>query len=77
VPDEGFLPVFSVGDEEEAKQLITLTCSRGYGPTEGQYISRELSQSQTLENLELFSTKLDRAHDFMKEKGHCRCKKGK
>lgn len=77
MPDKGFLPVFSVGDEEEAKQLITLTCSRGFGPTEGQYISNELSQRQTLENLEKFSTKLDMAHDHLAKKGHCRCKRGK
>lgn len=57
LPD-GFLPVFSVDTEEQAKRLIVMTC-----PTdiEGNYYSRELAQEQTLANLQAFSDKLARA----------------
>lgn len=42
---KGTLPVFSVGDEEEARALIVAACPTN---TAGQYIARELAEEQTL-----------------------------
>jgi hypothetical protein len=69
VPD-GSLPVYSVGTEQEAKELIVLAC-----PTNmyGQYIAPELAQEQTLENLDKFSDRLDKMHEVLKKHGSCRC----
>ena len=66
MPD-GWLPVFSVDTEEDAKSLIVLTC-----PTdrEGNYYARELVHEQTLDNLQRFSDKLQEAYVIlMKRKG--------
>lgn len=62
--------MYRVKDEKEAKDLIVLAC-----PTNGQgeYIAPELAQEQTLENLEKFSERLDKAHDILVKKGMCRC----
>ncbi len=68
--DKGFLPVFSVADAEEAEMLIVLACPTNM---KGEYIAPELAEEQTLKNLEAFSTKLDRAHDMLKQAGRCRC----
>ena len=67
---DGFLPVFSVGDEEEAKALISLSCSTNLA---GEYIAQELAEEQSLDNLERFSTRLDEAHDRLISTGSCRC----
>lgn len=64
LPD-GYLPVFSVNTEDEAKRLITLTCPMGL---DGHYYARELAESQTVENLLTFSDKLARAWALMKER---------
>ncbi len=68
--EKGFLPVYSVGDEEEAKDLIVLTC-----PTfpDGTHYARELANEQTLENLQKISDKLHEAHGHLKKLGCCRC----
>lgn len=55
VTPDGKLPVFSVDTEEEAKQLIVMACPRDM---EGNHYARELAEEQTLENLALFSDKL-------------------
>jgi len=68
--EDGFLPVYSVADEEEAKALLTLACSTNM---HGEYIAKHLAVEQTLENLEAFSTYLDRVHAFLKQRGSCRC----
>lgn len=60
---EGFLPVFSVDTEEQAKALIVATCSLGEG---GKYYARELVQEQTLENLAAFSEKLAARWELIK-----------
>ena len=60
---KGFLPVFSVNTEDEAKRLIVATCSRG---TDGQYYSAELAMEQTIAMLEQFSRKLERVYSM-----HC------
>lgn len=67
---DGALPVFSVADEKEAKALISLTCPMNY---DHQYYAAELAEEQTLENLEAFSTRLDKAHDMLATRGNCRC----
>lgn len=67
----GFLPVYSVGDDEEAEALITLCCPRQF---DGQHYARELANEQTLENLQKFSDKLDQGHEHLKKAGQCRCK---
>ena len=67
---DGHLPVYSVADEQEAEALIRLACPRDGG---GQFYARELVQEQTLDNLELFSDRLDAAHDVLERTGQCRC----
>lgn len=54
LPD-GYLPVFSVDTEDEARALIVLTCPLG---RDGHYYARELAEDQTLENLQRFSDRL-------------------
>lgn len=68
--EKGFLPVFAVADEDEARDLIVLACERNL---HGEHIARELAHKQTLENLEAFSTRLDQAHDRLVQAGKCRC----
>lgn len=70
---KGFLPVFSVTTEEEAKALIVATCSMGM---DGEYYASELASEQTMENLEVFSAKIDRVHDVFIARGLCKCKAG-
>lgn len=66
------LPVYSLGTEEEAQELIVLAC-----PTNGrgEYVAPELAQEQTLENLARFSERLDRAHELLKKNGRCTCRR--
>lgn len=54
-PPEGFLPVFSVDTEAQAKKLLIGACSRD---EEGNYYSPLLARGQTLENLQTFSDRL-------------------
>lgn len=54
IPD-GTLPVFSVETEQEARDLIVLTCPRNLA---GEYVAPELAQEQTLENLDAFGDRL-------------------
>lgn len=56
--EPGFLPVFSVDTEEEAKRLLGAACElsrEGHG-----YIARELVRAQTQENLAAFSDRLEK-----------------
>jgi hypothetical protein len=69
---KGHLPVFSVGTEGEAKDLIVLACGTNQW---GQYIARELVMDQTLENLQAFSDRLAEAHEVLVKHGKCTCKK--
>lgn len=68
---KGFLPVYSVADEEEARALLTLACPRN-GPVD-EWVSPELKEEQTLERLLAFSDRLDVNHERLKAKGLCRC----
>ena len=69
--EDGFLPVYSVADEDEAQALLTLACSTNM---DGEYVAKHLVRDQTVENLELFSTYLDRAHALLVKSGRCGCK---
>ena len=57
--EEGFLPVYSVDSEEEARNLLVLSCETNL---EGEFISRELAQDRTLESLQTFSARLAEMH---------------
>lgn len=57
--------MFSVDTEEQAQQLIILTCPRD---DRGIHYARELAHEQTLENLQAFSDKLARGWDIMQAK---------
>lgn len=62
----------SVGDEKEAQALIIAGCPRDDA---GNFYARELVNEQTLENLEVFSKKLQTIHDkYFKGTERCRCK---
>ncbi len=65
------LPVFSVGDEEEAHKLLVMACPTNQ---QGEFIDRFTAREQTLDNLELFSNELERFHDILVEHVDCRCK---
>ena len=66
------LPVYSVGTEKEAQDLLVLACSTNY---KGEFIAKELMHEQTVDNLEAFGNRLDRIHDaFIKPKKRCYCK---
>lgn len=62
--DDGFLTVYSVDTEEEARTLISMACPMNY---DGDHIAPELSSEQTLENLGAFGDRLARLHSLMKE----------
>jgi len=60
---EGFLPVYSVDTEEEARQLLVMACSTNVN---GEFIARELAHEQTLENLYAFGNRLATTHSMMR-----------
>jgi len=63
--EPGFLPVYSVDTEDEAKRLLVLACPRNY---DGEFVARELVDAQTLENLEAFADRLERLHGEMQSR---------
>ena len=48
--------MFSVNNEEEAKALLTLACPTALN---GEYIAPELTEVQSLDNLQAFSDRLE------------------
>jgi len=71
-PGRGWLPVFSVGSEQEAAHLLALACSRNYS---GDYVAFELARSQTIANLEAFSQRLAEWHDrYLQGTERCDCR---
>jgi hypothetical protein len=66
----GYLPVYSVGSEEEARRLLILACPKDLG---GQFVAPELVEEQTIENLAAFSDRLHAAHEHLKKSGECDC----
>ncbi len=67
---EGFLPVYSVGNAEEAKALLVLTCETNNAR---QFIAKELAAEQTLDNLFAFGDRLNRYHAMLVQIGNCSC----
>lgn len=57
--EEGFLPVYSVDTEEEAKRLLVIAC-----PTNlhGEFVSPELATDRTLDSLRAFGRRLEEIH---------------
>ncbi len=70
VVPNGYLPVYSVDTEEEAKQLLTVACGT---TVKGEFFARELATEQTIENLFAFGDRLARAHHFMQEGKRASC----
>jgi hypothetical protein len=68
--EDGFLPVFSVGSEEEAERLLTMACPLGY---DGEYLAPELIEEQTFEQLGAFGARLKQLHERLVEVGRCDC----
>lgn len=69
---DGFLPIFSVETEDEARRLLVLTCSRG---ADGELYARELVRQQAscpeddnarLEAFYAFGDRCRRAYAMMK-----------
>lgn len=69
--EDGFLAVYSVADEDEARALLTLACPMSY---DREFIAEELAREQTMDNLQAFSDRLHEAHSVLVETGRCRCK---
>lgn len=67
---KGYLPVFSVGTEEEAGRLLAQACEMNI---QGDYIARELAEHQTLDNLFAFGDRLTKHHEALKKSGRCDC----
>ncbi len=63
--EPGFLPVYSVDSEEEARDLLTLACQTNL---DGEYVARELVEEQTLEKLAAFGDRLAKTHAIMRQK---------
>lgn len=57
--ERGFLPVYSVNTEQEARQLLVAACSTNCA---GEFVARELVEEQTLENLYAFGDRLAATH---------------
>jgi hypothetical protein len=57
--DRGFLPVFSVDTEDEAKMLLTMACPTNIS---GEFVAPELAEEQTLERLYAFGDRLAELH---------------
>jgi hypothetical protein len=53
--ERGFLPVYAVDTEEQARTLLVSVCPRNLA---GDFIARELADKQTLENLSAFGERL-------------------
>lgn len=58
----GFLPVFSVNNEEEAKRLLAAACPTNL---QGEYVAPELAENQTIERLFAFGRRLEKMYDVM------------
>ena len=67
---EGFLPVFSVANKDEAQKLLTMACETNI---DGDFIAKELAKEQTIDNLMDFSYRLGLFHDRLIETGQCEC----
>lgn len=67
--EEGFLPVFAVDTEEEAKSLLVLCCQKQRVNGKLEFIAKELLHDQSIENLEGFGERLKRIYYRYIKKG--------
>ena len=58
--EPGFLPVYSVDTEEQARQLLVAACPTNL---EHEFIAPELAAEQTLGNLQAFGERLRDLHE--------------
>lgn len=65
VVPKGYLPVYSVDTEDEARLLLTMACPT---TTDGRWIAEELAEDQTLERLSSFGKRLAVTEKFIKTK---------
>lgn len=65
----GFMPVFSVDTEEDARHLLVLACGRNL---QGEFFSRELTQEQSFKNLRVFSDRLAKAWEGIEQRRRLR-----
>jgi hypothetical protein len=63
--DKGFLPIYSVDTEEEARELLVAACPTNMN---GEFIAPELVRQQTLENLYSFGSRLEKMHGHIKRR---------
>lgn len=61
----GFLAVYSVDTEEEAKRLLVASCPRNLN---NEFVARELVEAQTLDNLYAFGERLAAVHALITRK---------
>lgn len=59
----------SVDTEEEAESLLLATCARN---DQGEFVSVDLAQEQTVERLFAFGDKLEKVYKRMKERRRAR-----
>lgn len=62
--EDGFLPVYSVDTEKEARALLVLACETNMN---GDFVARELAQEQTIERLFAFGDRLAATHERMRK----------
>lgn len=62
VPD-GWLPVYSVDTEDEARRLLVVACPKVMVEGKLEYVARELVTEQTLPNLYAFADRLRETHE--------------
>lgn len=60
---KGSLPVFKVPTEEDARRLIVFACQTN---KDGEHVAEELVLEQNLDNLELFSKRLEKCWEMIK-----------
>jgi hypothetical protein len=59
----GFIAVYRVETEAEAKALLVLACSTNL---DNEFVARELVEKQTLDNLDAFGARLEQTHKAMR-----------
>lgn len=69
--EDGFLPVYSVGSEKEARALLTMCCGTN---NEGEFVARELMNEQNMGNLLTFGLRLHKMHELLVKQGRCDCR---
>lgn len=60
----GFLPVFSVPTEDDAKELLVLVCPKN---EKGDFVAPDLVHEQTITNLISFSDRLARGWQMIQD----------